>query len=236
MEIYRQLISVFSGHEGKVFSTGQIKSMVADKYNTNKSSVIPSDYCYNRLNKGSRPYYFFERINHGQFKFIGENFNYSGDIFARPKGANEDIKVGYWENGARILSSTPTSDHKHFIQPEDDDNFYYEGKEAFRLHRSRERHGELPKQKKQTVIEKYGSLKCEICRFDFAKVYGTRGDGFIECHHNKPVSDMKGEEKVSINDLSLLCSNCHRIIHRYKPWISVKDLRELWETLNLKLL
>jgi len=233
MEIHKQLVSLFSGQEGKVFSTDQIKSMVAEKYNTNRGSIIPSDFCYNRLNKGSRSYYFFERIQHGQFKFIGENFSYTGDIFARPKGTNEDIKVGYWENGIRILSSTPTLDHTHFIQSEDDDNFYCEGKEAFKLHRLRERHGELPKSKKQSVFEKNGSLECEICQFDFAEVYGTRGDGFIECHHNKPVSEMKGEEKVSINDLSLLCSNCHKIIHRYKPWISVIELRELWETFNL---
>jgi hypothetical protein len=53
--------------------------------------------------------------------------------------------------------------------------------------------------------------------------YDNRGYGFIECHHNRPVSEMDGAGEVRLDDLSLLCSNCHRMIHRARPWITVGE-------------
>ena len=77
--------------------------------------------------------------------------------------------------------------------------------------------GELAKSGKPLIIDE----------FDFLVTYGKLGDGFIECHHNKPVSKMKLGEKTNIVDLALLCSNCHRMIHRRKPWLSVPQLKDL---------
>ncbi|MFT5725906.1 MAG: hypothetical protein ACI8PB_000022 [Desulforhopalus sp.] len=116
------------------------------------------------------------------------------------------------------------------IQTEDDANTYTEGKEKFVTHKSYERNPQLSKKKKETVLNDEGYLSCEACGFDFYKIYGERGYGFIECHHNKPVSEMDGESDVLLADLSLLCSNCHRMIHRVKPWMSVKQLRSILST------
>lgn len=72
-------------------------------------------------------------------------------------------------------------------------------------------------------------LKCEVCGFDFGKTYGELGAGYIEVHHKKPVSD--GERITDINeDLVMLCSNCHRMIHRGKDhMITVEELQNnLW--------
>lgn len=56
-------------------------------------------------------------------------------------------------------------------------------------------------------------LVCEVCGFDFEKVYGKLGTGYIEVHHKKPVSE--GERTTDLNDdLVMLCSNCHKMIHR----------------------
>ncbi len=63
-----------------------------------------------------------------------------------------------------------------------------------------------------------GRLVCSVCGFDFETVYGSIGSGFSEVHHNKPLSQSKGNE-MSIDfkkDLDCLCSNCHRMIHRLK--------------------
>ena len=70
-------------------------------------------------------------------------------------------------------------------------------------------------------------LLCEACGFDFEQVYGEHGKGFIECHHTKPVSELKAGEKTKLSDLALVCSNCHRMIHRRRPWLSVSELGEL---------
>lgn len=96
-----------------------------------------------------------------------------------------------------------------------------------RVHRTRERNGKLIKQKKNAVLKATGTLLCEACDFDFQAVYGELGKEFAECHHKKPVSEMAKGEKTRLSDLAIVCSNCHRMIHRYRPWKSVAELRAL---------
>jgi HNH endonuclease len=55
---------------------------------------------------------------------------------------------------------------------------------------------------------------CKACGFDFAKVYGSHGQGYIDVHHLRLVSTLA--EKTSVNpkeDMTVLCSNCHRMVH-----------------------
>ncbi|GMB02056.1 HNH endonuclease [Pelosinus sp. IPA-1] len=106
---------------------------------------------------------------------------------------------------------------------EEDDRTYDETKQAFRLHKLRERKPEVIKKAKDKFLKKHGRLFCQACGFDFKKVYGARGTGFIEGHHTKLVSEMKEGEKTKVEDISLLCSNCHKMIHR-KPLINVEQL------------
>jgi 5-methylcytosine-specific restriction enzyme A len=109
----------------------------------------------------------------------------------------------------------------------DDEEEGQEGQILTRTHRFRERDTKLVKRKKERVLRDEGTLICEVCGFDFVKVYGDHGKGFIECHHTKPVSELKVGEKTKLSDLSLVCSNCHRMIHRKRPWLSVEGLGQL---------
>ncbi len=69
------------------------------------------------------------------------------------------------------------------------------------------------------------SFDCAVCGFDFEETYGIIGKGFIECHHNRPISNMRPGDKTKLSDLVAVCSNCHRMLHR-EPWIlTVADLR-----------
>jgi 5-methylcytosine-specific restriction enzyme A len=63
-----------------------------------------------------------------------------------------------------------------------------EGRLLTRQHMYRERDRKLVKAKLKEVEKKYGRLACEVCRFDFRERYGERGNGFIECHHTKPIA------------------------------------------------
>lgn len=71
--------------------------------------------------------------------------------------------------------------------------------------------------------------KCMICGFDYEKVYGELGKGYIEVHHIKPLASQ--DEEVAVNpetDLICVCANCHRMLHRYRNYIiSVEELRNL---------
>ena len=91
--------------------------------------------------------------------------------------------------------------------------------------RYRERDPSLVKRKKDRVLAAHGVIACEACGFDFGKAYGERGDGFIECHHTKPVSELEPGGRTNLADLALVCSNCHRMIHRRRPWLSIEALK-----------
>jgi len=115
---------------------------------------------------------------------------------------------------------------KIFITQEDE--LFPEGKEVLRKHILRERNQSLIKTAKQNFIKKHnGKIFCEVCGFDFSEMYGELGKDYIEAHHIKPISEMSENEKTDINDIVLLCSNCHSMIHRKRPWINKDELHSL---------
>ncbi|MFE6038779.1 HNH endonuclease [Streptomyces sp. NPDC056452] len=101
-----------------------------------------------------------------------------------------------------------------------------EGRVLYRRHRTRERDKGLRKKKIASVLKRGGALSCEACGFNFGKVYGERGEGYIECHHVVPLHEA-GEGTTKLADLALICSNCHRMIHRSAPWPTPAELRLL---------
>ena len=101
-----------------------------------------------------------------------------------------------------------------------------EGRQVLVQHYRRERNPAKVKAKKQKVLAEIGRLECEVCGFDFAAVYGERGEGFIECHHRIPLSE-SGVRHTRLEDLALVCSNCHRMLHRGPGWLTVEELRAL---------
>nr|WP_227672732.1 HNH endonuclease [Komagataeibacter sp. FXV3] len=102
-----------------------------------------------------------------------------------------------------------------------------EGRILTVLHHSRERSRKIVQAKKKDVLAKTGRLACEACGFDFVERYGDRGQGFIECHHIKPLSDLPNETKTRLDDLALVCANCHRMIHAQRPWMNIEELSNL---------
>ena len=109
-----------------------------------------------------------------------------------------------------------------------------EGKEKYVRHKTRERNQEIVRQKKEKFRKQYGRLFCEVCHFDFNAIYGAQGDGFIECHHNIPLYETTDERTTKLSDLSLLCSNCHRMVHRKKEWLTVEQLKKIYRQINTK--
>jgi len=115
------------------------------------------------------------------------------------------------------------------IVSDDDESSFSEGKEKYRLHRSRERDSSIAKKAKAARLKDTGALFCDICDFDFYKKYGKLGLGFIETHHKVPVSELDGNTKTKISDLALVCSNCHRMLHRQKSTMHISELKKIVE-------
>jgi predicted HNH restriction endonuclease len=102
-----------------------------------------------------------------------------------------------------------------------------EGRTLLRLHKLKERKPNVVRRKKLEVLATTGCLACEACDFDFAKVYGSLGETFAECHHRTPLADLDGHTPTRLIDLAIVCSNCHRMLHRSRPLMKVEDLRSL---------
>lgn len=60
----------------------------------------------------------------------------------------------------------------------------------------------------------YYGFSCQICGFDFGKVYGQEFKYQIHVHHIVPISEIKEEYVVDpIKDLIPVCPNCHMALH-----------------------
>jgi 5-methylcytosine-specific restriction protein A len=47
-----------------------------------------------------------------------------------------------------------------------------------------------------------------------------------EVHHRRPLAEASGPVTTRIEDLAILCANCHRAIHQTRPLLSVEDFRD----------
>lgn len=107
---------------------------------------------------------------------------------------------------------------------------YLEGQEKLVQHKIYERNAKLINDAKNNFMNEHnGKLFCEICKFDFSDYYGEIGKCFIEAHHKKPVSQMKAGDETKVEDLVMVCSNCHRMIHRKLPWLTTDELVRIIE-------
>jgi len=100
-----------------------------------------------------------------------------------------------------------------------------EGSKVLRPHLIVERNRTLVAAKKNSVLAVTGKLECEVCEFDFEQEYGSLGKGFCEVHHLKPLGDGSRAKTTKMEDLIVLCSNCHRMIHRSKRMFRVDELK-----------
>lgn len=126
---------------------------------------------------------------------------------------------------AQALREGAFDDQAFPVVPEEDEDEVAEGRLLYRRHRARERNRALVARKKAEARSR-GELACEVCGFDFGKIYGPLGKDFIECHHKRPLS-VSGSTTTRLTDLALLCSNCHRMAHRGGPWPSLAELTVL---------
>jgi predicted HNH restriction endonuclease len=80
---------------------------------------------------------------------------------------------------------------------------------------------------RQKCIDHYG-LSCSVCSFNFGEFFGGLGKGFIHVHHLRPISEIAKEYEVDpVKHLRPVCPNCHAMIHRRSPPLSIEELQVL---------
>lgn len=71
---------------------------------------------------------------------------------------------------------------------------------------------------RRTALKHYG-CKCMACTFT------PRVDSQLDVHHLDPIAE--GERRTRIEDVCVLCANCHRLAHSTEPPIGLVRLREI---------
>lgn len=69
---------------------------------------------------------------------------------------------------------------------------------------------------------------CTICGFEFSAIYGEIGAGYIHVHHKEPFYENHRERSTDpALDLTPVCPNCHAMLHRRRPALSVEELKTI---------
>ena len=97
-----------------------------------------------------------------------------------------------------------------------------EGRRIIRQHVTYER---SPRNRAR-ALEIHGT-KCVVCGFDFNEFYGAElAREYIEVHHTRSITEMRGDVVNPETDLAPICSNCHSMAHRERGRIvSVAELK-----------
>ncbi|AWM92328.1 hypothetical protein DJ564_16635 [Pseudomonas sp. 31-12] len=103
---------------------------------------------------------------------------------------------------------------------------YAEGSLQMTTHRRRERAKGVSLQLKNERFSQTEKLECEACGVDFYALYGTDGFRVIECHHQIPLAHADHKGKTNVEDLALLCANCHRLAHTSESLYLTQALRQ----------
>lgn len=101
-----------------------------------------------------------------------------------------------------------------------------EGEERTRVVRHRRRERRLRDAKIRETLAEHGTLCCEVegCGFDFEAIYGEPGRGYAQVHHLKPLATLVPGSLTRVEDLAVVCANCHALIHRGKELLSLEDV------------
>lgn len=66
--------------------------------------------------------------------------------------------------------------------------------------------------------------RCEICSLNFEERYGKIGHQYIVVHHLKPIGARKRASRTTLDELILVCSNCHVMLHKRRPPYTPEEL------------
>jgi len=67
--------------------------------------------------------------------------------------------------------------------------------------------------------------RCEVCGMAFKEVYGKIGNGYIIAHHKIPIGNIEETATTTLDDIALVCANCHAMLHTKNPPLSLDELR-----------
>ena len=177
---------------GTEFTCAEIKSRIHLRFDRNEDSIIPSDYCYNRLNHGinyEEQLHLFEYLGRNRYKYLGINYPYTGKVFHKPKSGLE-VCVGELLNGQLVAKKDSPITTVY--------NAKEEVSSRIIAHRTKREAG----LSLRYAVLKRDHFKCCACGASPAK------DPSVELHVDHIIPWSKGGE-TTIDNLQTLCSKCN---------------------------
>lgn len=145
-----------------------------------------------------------------------------GNLEIGDADGRNDFEISYpWilRFTAAVLSLLPFEAESEISPPDNQRGFPEGAKKTIVVNRY-----ERDRRNRAAAIAIHGS-RCLACGFDFGSRYGSIAAGFIEVHHVVPVSRMiEGYIVNPQNDLIPLCSNCHSVVHKEDPPLTLQQL------------
>ena len=141
----------------------------------------------------------------------------------------DELKLDIWnrfngyfiksEQDSKLITSSIIAD----LELENTEFIAKEGGLSLVSHVCKERNRNIINEKKRRASVN-NQLTCEVCGFSFIMTYQVN---FIECHHLIPIGQ-GGIRETTLDDLALVCANCHRMLHKRfnGHYLSIKQLRE----------
>ena len=139
-----------------------------------------------------------------------------------------DNKFWVWQLKPDLIAALEETgltgiEHKPEEIPDSETADLYEGAKKTVIVNAYERNSRARK----LCIDYWGTA-CYACRFDFEKVYGQIGKGFIHVHHLIPVAQIGKTYQIDpISDLRPVCPNCHSMIHSQNPPMTIDEIKAL---------
>ena len=113
--------------------------------------------------------------------------------------------VAFFEDVARAMPNAKAEDEQREVYPR------FENRKLVASHLHRERSKLLAAECK--IRDDY---KCQVCGLRFEDAFGRLGKEFAEAHHLIPLDKLRENVRTRIEDLTTVCANCHRMLHRMK--------------------
>ena len=66
--------------------------------------------------------------------------------------------------------------------------------------------------------------RCEVCGMMFKEVYGKIGNEYIIAHHKNTIGNIEKTATTTLDDIALVCANCHAMLHTKNPPLSLDEL------------
>lgn len=107
----------------------------------------------------------------------------------------------------------------------------YGGELSNFVHQEYERLSNMLQVKKE-IADSRNEVVCEVCALDFNRKYGKHSGAAMSCHHDESILRLDAVDQTAIEDWSIVCQNCHSVMHQHPIVLTTHELKTWMDTLH----